>query len=113
MKYLINESQLDRMIGNFLDSKELQIIKNNYGVFFVYGPDDMMGQIRVIPISHKLLINRELSNEVEGLFGLDEYDSQLPISDWVSEKLNIEIEPWDIKTVGGYTADNVMNTNNY
>lgn len=105
MKYIINESQLDRMIENYLDSKDFKIIDSRYGVFIADYESDKWAQMRYLPASKILLINGDLSLELEKLFGIEPEHVRILLTKWVSEKLNVDINPSDTKTYHGTMAD--------
>jgi hypothetical protein len=107
MKYLIKESQIDRMIGKYLDFKDFKIIDSKYGIFFAYSESDSWAQMRYIDPVNTLIINADIYNEVEKLFGLDQEYSRIKdtIGDWVSEKLNVNVDPSKITIYSGMMAD--------
>lgn len=105
MKYLISESQLDRIVEKYLDSKDFKIIDSRYGMFFAYSDSDSWAQLRYIPSVDALIINIELADEIESMFGLDRYDSRIVIGDWASKKINVDINDLEIRVYGGSMAD--------
>lgn len=105
MKYLIKESQIDKMIGKYLDFKDFKIIDSKYGIFFAYSESDSWAQMRYIDITNILIINADLSNEVEKLFGLEQEYVRIAVGNWVSEKLNVNVDPSEIKIYSGMMAD--------
>jgi hypothetical protein len=93
------------MVEKYLDSKDFEIIENNYGVFFAYSKSDNLGQLRYIPFSGGLVINRDLSYEIESIFGLEREYVRLVIGGWVSKKINVEINALKISVFSGSMAD--------
>ena len=105
MKYIIKESQLDRMVEKYLDSKDFEIIDSRYGTFFAYSDSDSWAQMRYIPSANDLIINSDLAYDVESMFGMDREYSRLVIGDWVSKKINVDINALEIRVFSGAMAD--------
>lgn len=105
MKYIISESRLYNMVKRYLDSKDFKIIDSRYGIFFADSESDSWARMRYIPKANILIINGELSLELEKLFGMEPEYVRNVVSDWVSEKLNVYVDQWETKTYHGTMAD--------
>ena len=103
MKYIITESQLGKVIFKFLDSQKFFKIKRGRNLFFTYSPDDNWGIIKYD--NHLLIINKDLTLEVMSFFSIDQDDAEILIRDWVSNKINKQIDIWDVKSYSGLMAD--------
>ena len=103
MKYLIKESQLDKVIFKFLDNQKFVKIKKGRNLFFTYSHDDDWGVIKYD--NHLLIINKDLTLEVMSFFSIDQDDAEILIRDWVSNKINKQIDIWDVKSYSGLMAD--------
>ena len=92
MKYVITESQLDKVIFRYLDVQDLNIIKIGASTYFSY-PDDNFAQIKYggkHANNELCFIFIGLIEEVSSLFSLDRYQSTRIIGQWVKKKLNLD-----------------------
>lgn len=92
MKYVITESQLDKVIFRYLDVQDLNIIKIGASTYFSY-PDDNFAQIKYGGRHRNdelCFIYIDLINDVNSIFSLEQYNSQSIIGKWVKKKLNLE-----------------------
>ena len=92
MKYLITESQLDKVIFRYLDVQDLNIIKIGASTYFSY-PDDNFAQIKYggnHANNELCFIFIGLIGKVSSLFSLDRYQSTRIIGQWVKKKLNLD-----------------------
>ena len=103
MKYLIKESQLDKVIFKFLDNQKFVKVKRGKDLFFAYSPDDGWGVIKYD--KYRLIINKDLTSEVMSFFSMDQDDAEISIRDWVSQKINKQIDIWEVKSLSGFMAD--------
>jgi hypothetical protein len=103
MKYLITESQLDRVIFRYLDIKNFIQIKKGATIFFVYSEDDEYSEIRYDKISGWCYIVVSLINEVSSFFSLSISESIELISRWVENTLKMIV----VQTRGAKPAPNV------
>ena len=103
MKYLITESQFDKVIFNFLDNQKLVKVKKGKDLFFAYTPDDNSGVIKYN--KHRLIVNKDLTFEVMSFFSIDQDDAEIVIRDWVSKEINKKIDVWEVTSLSGLMAD--------
>lgn len=92
MKYVITESQLDKVIFRYLDVQDLNIIKIGASTYFSY-PDDNFAQIKYggnHANNELCFIFIGLIGKVSSLFSLNSYQSTRIIGQWVKKKLNLE-----------------------
>jgi len=78
MKYLITESQLDRVIFRYLDSQNFIQIETSSNIFFVNSEEDEHAQIRY-------------NKNISVLFSLNEVTSKNIIGNWVADTLQMEV----------------------
>jgi hypothetical protein len=76
MKYLITESQLDKVIFRYLDIKNFIQIKRGNTIYFVNSEDDKYAQIRYDRNDGWCYIRHGLIYEISSFFSLDIYDSK-------------------------------------
>ena len=91
MKYLITESQLDRVIFRYLDSQNFIQIERSNNIFFVNSEDDEFAQIRYHKKNGWCHINLNLIEDISVLFSLNEVTSKDIIGNWVGNTLQMEI----------------------
>ena len=92
MKYVITESQLDKVIFRYLDVQDFNIIKIGASTYFSY-PDDNFAQIKYggnHANNELCFIFIGLIGKVSSLFSLDRYQSTRIIGQWVKKKLNLD-----------------------
>ena len=92
MKYVITESQLDKVIFRYLDVQDLNIIKIGASTYFSY-PDDNFAQIKYggnHANNELCFIFIGLIEEVSSFFSLERYQSTRIIGQWVKKKLNLD-----------------------
>ena len=91
MKYLITESQLDRVIFIYLDNQDfIQIKKNNF-IYFVNSEGDEYAQIRYNEDSEVCFINIDLVKEISSFFSLELSVSKEVIGSWVENTLQMKV----------------------
>jgi hypothetical protein len=91
MKYLITESQLDRVIFKYLDNQDFIQIEKNDKIYFVNSEDDEYGQIRYDKDDGWCYIYYELIHEISSFFSLDETDSKEIIGRWVEDTYQMKV----------------------
>jgi hypothetical protein len=91
MKYLITESQLDRVIFRYLDIKNFIQIKRGNTIYFVNSEDDKYAQIRYDRNDGWCYIRHGLIYEISSFFSLDIYDSKEVIGRWVENTLQMRV----------------------
>ena len=91
MKYLITESQLDRMIFKYLNNQDfIQIVKGNR-IYFVNSENDEYAQIRFDKDDGWCFIDYYLINEISSFFSLQRSDSEKIIGKWVENTLQMKV----------------------
>ena len=91
MKYLITESQLDRMIFKYLNNQDfIQIVKGNR-IYFVNSDDDKYAQIRYDEDDGWCFIHTNLVKEISSFFSLLIPDSEQVIGKWVENTLQMKV----------------------
>lgn len=103
MKYIITESQLNKVIFRYLDNQNFVKIKKDKEICFLYSPDDLWAVMKYI--RGKLIINDDLTREIESFFSVDQDDAEILIRDWVSKEIGKDINIWDVKSLTGMIAD--------
>lgn len=106
MKYLITESQRDKMVFKYLDNQKFIKVKKDKEICFLYSPDDLWAVMKYM--RGKLIINKDLTREIESFFSIDEDDAEILIRDWVSKEIGINIDVWDIKSLSGLFGDTYL-----
>jgi len=101
MKYIITESQLDKVIFKYLDIQDFVLYDekkkfNNYINFLNHINDDT-AQISIYAtnafgeVRNWVYVNGELIEELSGFFSIDEDECLETIKRWVTNSLNIEV----------------------
>jgi hypothetical protein len=92
MKYLITESQIDRVIFKYLDNQDFIQIEKGDGVYFVNSEGDEYAQIRYFKKDSKCVIYTGLIGEVSSFFSMQGYDAREAIGRWVGKTLKVDID---------------------
>lgn len=91
MKYLITESQLDRMIFKYLNNQDfIQIVKGNR-IYFVNSDDDKYAQIIFDKDDGWCFIHTNLVKEISSFFSLGLSGSEEVIGRWVENTLQMKV----------------------
>ena len=91
MKYLITESQFDKVIFRYLNNQDfIQIKKNNF-IYFVNSEGDEYAQIRYNEDSEVCFINIDLVKEISSFFSLELSDSKEVIGMWVENTIQMRV----------------------
>jgi len=90
MKYLIKESQLNKVIFKYLDNQDFVQLEKVSSIYFLNFEDDTNAQIKVNETSRWCTISRSLMDEVASFFSLKNYESMSIIARWVENKLGLE-----------------------
>jgi hypothetical protein len=97
MKYLITESQIDRIIFRYLDNQDFIKIERGDSIYFANSEGDEYAQIRYDKDNGWCGIYYELTDEISSFFSLDESDSEQIIGKWVENTLQMKVdETYDI-----------------
>ena len=91
MKYLITESQFDKVIFKYLDNQDFIRIDKGERIYFVNSEGDEYAQIRYNKNNGWCYIYNELSDEISSFFSLQEFDSQKVIGRWVENTLQMKV----------------------
>ena len=91
MKYLITESQLDKVIFKYLDNQDfIKIVKDNR-IYFVNSEGDEYAQIRYDKSDGWCYIDSDLIKEISSFFSLQHFDSEQVIGKWVENTLQMKL----------------------
>ena len=90
MKYLIKESQIEKIVFMYLDNKNFSILKSKTDIFFVENRDDEYAQIR-LDNNGNCFIYWKLIIEISSFFSMKNSDSQKVIGRWVENTLQTEV----------------------
>jgi hypothetical protein len=99
MKYIITESKLENIIFKYLDSKDLYLLSTVNSRHFFYSRksiDD--GEYPIISYDNKnkdCFVSSAFVEDVCSLFSIDPEYSLKVISEWVGNKLDVEIESYN------------------
>ena len=100
MKYLITESQFDKVIFKYLNNQDFIQIKKNDNIYFVNSEGDEYAQIRFDKYDGWCYIDYDLIKEISSFFSLQQSDSEQVIGKWVENTLQMsvtdtgEVEMW-------------------
>ena len=89
MKYLITESQFDKVVFKYLDLEKLVQIDKEDKILFVNSERDEYAQIRYNKESGRCYISSKLINKISRFFSLDE--SEEIIGRWVENTLQMKV----------------------
>jgi hypothetical protein len=101
MKYLITESQINRVMSIYLNNQDFVIYDNkkkfhNY-IYFLNSESDTKSQISVYvknafgEVRNWVFVNPDLTEELSNFFSIDKRDCLDIIGDWVSNTLSIKV----------------------
>ena len=91
MKYLITESQIDKVIFKYLDNQDFIQIKKGDRIYFVNSEGDEYAQIRYDKSDELCYIKHNLVNEISSFFSLEVSDSEQTIGRWVENTLQMKV----------------------
>ena len=91
MKYLITESQLDKVIFKYLDNQDFIQIEKNNRIYFINSEGDEYAQIRYNEDSEVCFINIDLVKEISSFFSLELSVSKEVIGRWVENTLQMKV----------------------
>ena len=101
MKFLITESQLDKVVSKYLDNQDFVIYDekkkfDNY-IYFLNNITDSEAQISVYhknsvgEVRNWVYVNYDLIEELSNFFSIDELDCLDIIRVWISDTLGIKV----------------------
>ena len=91
MKYLITESQFNKVIFKYLDSQDFVQIEKNNRIYFVNSEGDEYAQIRFDKKNGFCYIYYKLIDEISTFFSMEESDSEQVIGRWVENTLQMRV----------------------
>ena len=91
MKYLITESQIDKVIFKYLNHQDFIQIDKDDNIYFVNSENDQYAQIRFDKDSGWCFIEYDLNKEISSFFSLQSSDSKQVISRWVENTLQMKV----------------------
>ena len=93
MKYIITESQRDKIVFIYLDNQDFKIFKIGASTYFKHPDDDEFVQIKYggnHANNELCFIYIGLIEEVSSFFSLNSYQSTRVVGQWVKKNLNLE-----------------------
>jgi hypothetical protein len=91
MKYLITESQINKVIFKYLDYQDFIRIDKGNKIFFVNSEGDEYAQIRFDKDDGWCGVYWKLIKEISSFFSMDEDDSKYVIGRWVEHTLQMKV----------------------
>jgi hypothetical protein len=91
MKYLITESQFDKVIFKYLNNQDFIQIEKKDNIYFVNSEGDEYAQIRYNKSDGLCYIYWKLIGEISSFFSLGQNDSQKVIGRWVENTLQMRV----------------------
>jgi hypothetical protein len=96
MKYLITESQFDKVIFKYLNNQDFIQIEKGSNIYFVNSENDQYAQIRYDKEKGWCYINYKLVNEISSFFSLQRSDSEKVIGRWVENTLQMKVTDTEV-----------------
>ena len=90
MKYLITESQFDKVVFKYLDNQDFIQIDMNDSIYFVNSEEDKYAQIRFDKHDGWCAIYYKLIDEISRFFSMEKSDSKEVIGRWVENTLQMK-----------------------
>ena len=90
MKYLITESQFDKVIFKYLDNQDFIQVEDKDTIYFVNSEGDKYCQIRYDMSDNFSFMNYELVDDISSLFSLSDSDSEKIIVRWIGDTLQVK-----------------------
>ena len=97
MKYIITESQLDKVIFKYLNNQDFIQINRDVWIYFVNSKDDEYAQIMYDEYDGWCFMHTSLVKEISSFFSLGESDSKEVIGRWVENTLQMRVKNTMIK----------------
>ena len=91
MKYLITESQFDKIIFDYLDSQDFIQIEKGNRIYFVNSEGDEYAQIRYDKSDVWCYIDYDLIEEISSFFSLQIPVSKEVIGRWVENVIQMKV----------------------
>ena len=91
MKYLITESQIDKVIFKYLDNQDFIRIEKKDSIYFVNSKGNKYVQIKFDKDDGWCIIYYELIEEISSFFSMQKSDSEQVIGRWVENTLQMSV----------------------
>ena len=95
MKYLITESQLDKVIFKYLDNQDFIQIETDDNIYFTNSEGDEHAQVRYDKRNGVCYIYWKLIQEISHFFSIEYSDSELVIGRWAENSLQMKVSETD------------------
>ena len=109
MKYLITESQFDKVIFRYLDNQDFIQIEKGSNIYFVNSENDEYAQIRFDKYGGWCYIDYDLIEEISSFFSLGLSGSEEVIGRWVENTLQMKATYTMALTMNGYPELRIPN----
>jgi DNA polymerase III sliding clamp (beta) subunit (PCNA family) len=90
MKYLITESQREKIIFKYLDNQDFVTMEYGTYEYFLNSENDEYAQIKFNERSRWCTIEKELMVEIASFFSLEYREAMSLITKWVENKVGVE-----------------------
>jgi len=91
MKYLINESQLDKAIFKYLDNQDFIQIETDDNIYFTNSEGDEHAQVRYDKRNGVCYIYWKLIQEISHFFSIEYSNSEKVIGRWSENSLQMKV----------------------
>ena len=91
MKYLITESQIDKVIFKYLDNQDFIQIETDDNIYFTNSESDKHAQVRYDKRNGVCYICWELIKEISHFFSIEYSDSEKIIGRWSENSLQMKV----------------------
>ena len=92
MKYLITQSQIDKIVFKYLDNQDFIQFERNDSIYFVNSEGDRYHQIRFDKDDNWCVIYYGLVKEISTFFSMQDSDSESLIGRWVEHTLQMKVK---------------------
>jgi len=96
MKYIITESQKEKMILRYLDDKQFNVVEGSDSLYFYNNLSDKYSMLRYDMADGWLFISLSLSEELRNFFHLSVNDVEFKVAKWFKDKYYIPVERGDV-----------------
>jgi hypothetical protein len=91
MKYLITQSQIDKIVFKYLDNQDFIQFERNDSIYFVNSEGERYPQIRYDKDDNWCVIYYGLVKEISTFFSIKGSDSESLIGRWVEHTLQMKV----------------------
>ena len=95
MKYLIKESQFDKVIFKYLDNQDFIQIESDDNIYFTNSEGDEYAQVRYDKRNGVCYIYWKLIKEISHFFSIEYSDSEKVIGRWSENSLQMKVSETD------------------